>query len=48
MAHHSDRRPVSDDEYREMGGEIRAHFSQVRQLLADDLGGEPEDYEPDE
>ena len=38
MAQHSERKPVSDAEYEQME-------EKIRELLAEDLGGESEDYD---
>lgn len=39
---------MSDEEYEEMPERIESAFSRVRELLAEDLGGEPEDYKSDD
>jgi len=47
MIQHPEREPVSEEAYAQMDEKIREHFDHVRELLADELGGEPEDYEAD-
>jgi hypothetical protein len=41
-------RPVSDEEYEEMPERIEDSFDRIREIMADELGGDPEDYEPDD
>lgn len=41
------RRPVNDEEYEQMPDRIEGAFDRVRELMAEELGGEPEDYESD-
>ena len=38
---------VSDEDYDEVREGIDQHFETVYRLLADELGGEPEDYDLD-
>ena len=45
MAQHSEQQPVSEEEYEQMPEKIEAAFGEIRELLAEDLGGEPEDYD---
>lgn len=45
MAQHSEREPVSDAEYDQMEEKIREHFQEIRELLAEDFGGESKDYD---
>lgn len=45
MAQHPERQPVSEEEYEQMPEKIEAAFDEIRELLAEDLGGEPEDYD---
>lgn len=40
--------PVSAEQHEAMPDRIEGAFDRVRELLAEDLGGEPEDYEPDD
>jgi hypothetical protein len=47
MTQSPDREPVSEEEYAQMPEKIEAAFDEIRELLAADLGGEPEDYETD-
>lgn len=37
--------PVSDEELAELREEMDAQREEIRQALADDLGGDPEDYD---
>ena len=39
---------MSEEEFEAMPGKIERYFDRVRELLADELAGAPEDYEPDE
>ncbi|MEM4782508.1 MAG: hypothetical protein QXG03_13235 [Halalkalicoccus sp.] len=39
---------MSAEEHEEMPERIDGAFDRVRELLAEDLGGELEDYEPDD
>lgn len=39
---------MSAEEHAEMSDRIEGAFDRIRELLAEDLGGEPEDYEPDD
>lgn len=49
MARHQGRsRPVSDEEYERMPDRIEEAFDHVRELMAEELGGNPEDHEPDD
>jgi molybdopterin synthase catalytic subunit len=41
-------RPVSEEEYEEMPKRIKEAFDRIREHMADELGGDPEDYEPDD
>lgn len=41
-------RPVSEEEYEQMPERIEEAFDRVRDLMAEELGGEPEDYKSDE
>jgi len=45
-----EQRPVSDEELDAMPEKIDEHFGEIYELLADELGGDPEDYraDPDE
>lgn len=38
-------RPVSDEEYEQMSDRIEEAFDRVRELMAEELGGKPADYE---
>ncbi len=40
--------PVSAEEHEEMPERIDGAFDRVRELLAEDLGGDPEEYESDD
>ena len=40
-------RPVSDEELDAMPEKIDKHFDEIYELLADELGGDPEDYRAD-
>jgi hypothetical protein len=39
---------VSEEEYEQMPERIEGAFDRVRELMAEELGGEPEDYESDD
>lgn len=41
-------RAVTDTELESVPEGIRSYFEEVRVLLAQELGGEPEDYAPDD
>lgn len=43
MAHRIEE-PISDEEIEELREEIQAQREEVRKALAEDLGGNPEDY----
>ena len=47
MTQSPEREPVTEEEYALMPEKIEAAFDEIRELLAEDLGGEPEDYEAD-
>jgi hypothetical protein len=40
-------RPVSDEEFDAMPKKIDEHFNDIYELLADELGDDPEDYRAD-
>ena len=40
-------RPVSEEELDAMPEKIDEHFDEIYELLADELGGDPEDYRAD-
>lgn len=42
-----DQEPMTDEEIEQAKAEIADLFEEVREDLADDLGGEPEDYRTD-
>lgn len=39
---------MSEEEFEAMPGKIERYFDRVRELLAEELGGVPEDYESDD
>lgn len=41
-------RPVSNEEYERMPDHIEGAFDRVRELMAEQFGGEPEDYKSDD
>lgn len=41
-----DQEPVTDDELQEGKERLRKHRQKVREALAEDLGGDSEDYDP--
>ncbi|MFB6200442.1 MAG: hypothetical protein ABEI98_00330 [Halorhabdus sp.] len=42
-----DQQPVTDDEIEELREKMDEQRSEIREALAEDLGGEPEDYKAD-
>ena len=40
-----DQEPVSEEELRALQEEMDGQREEIREALADDLGGEPEDYD---
>lgn len=43
-----DQEPVSEEEIEALRGEMDEQREEIRQALAEDLGGEPEDYDAEE
>lgn len=41
-----DLEPLTDDELEEIKAAMKEQAEKVREALAEDLGGEPEDYRP--
>ncbi len=44
MARDSERRPLTDAEIEELREGMNAQRTEIREALAEDLGGSPEDY----
>ena len=42
-----DQRPMNDDEIAELRDKMDAQREEIRAALAEDLGGDPEDYRAD-
>lgn len=42
-----DQTPMTEEELEQAEGEVHALFEDIREDLAEDLGGDPEDYRPD-
>ena len=42
-----EQRPLTDEEHKEIKEDLDEFVRETRELLADELGGEPEDYRPD-
>ena len=42
-----DQRPMNDDELSELRDKMDAQREEIRAALAEDLGGDPEDYRAD-
>jgi len=40
------RRPITEEELAEFEDALEEHQEQTRAVLAEELGGEPEDYDP--
>lgn len=43
----SGQRPLTDEEHAELKEGLDEFARETRELLADELGGDPEDYRPD-
>jgi hypothetical protein len=43
-----DQEPVSEDEIESLREEMEEQREEIRKALAEDLGGEPEDYDAEE
>ena len=39
---------MTEDEFEAMPGKIERYFDRIRELLAEELGGEPGNYESDD